>query len=287
MKKKSILAIVLVLALLLCACSLPQKKLSAKQVAEKFNAAMEENTNTKFKMTEDIKMTMGMMGMSLEIPMTMVTETTLCENPLSSYTNCTVDMTIFGESMTTVTELYAVQEDGAIAAYAKFEDLWLRLDDTEASDLTEIETESVNPATAVLDETVTTWQEQEVICLTYTMTGAEEQEEIADLVANVFASMEDLGLEEDALSKVDYSKITANVRYYLDGTTFLPVACEIELTGLEEALNSMLEEAGVTLSNVQVNITIEYLSYEPQAEILLPEGARESAVDADEMMAGQ
>lgn len=275
MNLKRITALFLVLALMLCACGKAPE--TPEQILEKMNAALAENPCTRQEMTMEVDMTMdagadGSFAMSIASSNTM----TVCLEPLSALNVVTSTVTAEGATNTSSVESYTRLEDGEMTSYICNGGIWVK----GTSELTEQDLRGLRVSTdlsgAALDETVTEWNGKSAICLTARMDGESLKQVVADSIGA-------LGVGEAA----DYSALACDTRVYLDAQTYLPLAEEMTIIGMDTLLSAAFEGTGVGVTISSCTAATVFDSYEPQAEITLPEGAAESAAAWERLLAGE
>lgn len=289
MKRKSLLAIVLTLAMVftLCACTGTKNpgtgdqtdpdELSATQIAEKMQNALKSNSVGKLETIMDLTMSINTdESGKMDMVMKNATETTVSYNPVSGYSVATVDMDIAGQKTQRVVESYSIVENNEIVNYVNTDGVWLRVSTGQAPDAFAASASAVVVDTASLtkDETITKWNDKEAIVLKYSLSGSELQK----AVDGVLGIMSDtFGSESGDLDDLDYSKLSCSATLYLDPNTYLPFCMEQTLTGMTDVMASFTEQLGAEVDVSDCTTTATFVSFDAQEEISLPEGAVEKA----------
>ena len=281
-KRMAALLLSLAMLLLCCACTSDpaaettpptQPKLTAAEIVQNMQAAMSATPCSKLETVVTFSMTMdaGEAGKT-EMRTESITEMTISQDPVSSYSVATTKVTAAGETAENVAKNYTVIEDGQMVSYVKYSGIWVRMPTGQTPEALSDSASSVwldlNKVT--VDETVTTWNGQSVICLKTALSG--------ETVANTIGSMlQTLSGLDASLDTLDYSKLSYSSVIYLDPEGFLPVAQEITFDGMTDMLAPLYQDTGITIEVTACTTTGTYLSYEPQEAVTLPEGTAEKA----------
>lgn len=286
MKRKILQTVCLVLAMALLCCGCGSKEsapetteitappvLTAEEVAAKMQEALQQNPCGKLSVTMDMTMSLEAEGIDkIEMTTTTSTETTISMDPVSSYSAATARVGVGGESTETRTESYTVVEEGTVVTYACSGGVWLKTvtEQTPEEFSKSVSAVKVDPANVTIDETVTQWNGKEAICLKSEMNG----DSVQSAVDGVLGSMGDtLGDSAAMLSEVDYTKLSCSTVIYLDPQTYLPMAEEMTFDGLDDVVAPALQDLGITVDVPAYTATAEFLTYEPQRAVTLPEDA--------------
>lgn len=293
MKTRSllILCMVLVAALLCCACTtVPDSDttpstteapaLTAGEIAGKMQAALQATPCSKLEtvMTISLSMDAGDMG-TMEMTTESITEMTISQDPVSGYSTVKTKVTYGTETTETETENYTLVEDGTLVSYVCSGGIWMKIPTGQSPEAfsNSASSAAADPDNVTVDETVTQWNGQKIICLKTNLTG--------DVVENAFGGMLDsisalggaLGESADTLDSVDYTGLTCSVRIYLDPETYLPLAEEMVLEGMTQVLTPLYQDMGITVEVTDCTAAGTFLSYDAQSAVTLPEGAAEKA----------
>lgn len=292
MKKKSILSLILALMLLFCGCSADpvaettpptQPTLTAAEIVQNMQAAMTATPCSKLETTVTFSMTMdaGEAGKT-EMTTESITEMTISQDPVSSYSVATTKVTTAGETTENMAENYTITEDGQMVAYVKSGGIWVKMPTGQTPEALRNSASSVgfDPSNVAADESITQWNGQSVICLETTLSG----EALENTVGNMLRSLSVLDASMDTL---DYSKLGYHSVIYLNPETFLPIAQEITFDGMTEMLAPLYQDSGVTVEVSECTTTGSYLSYETQSAVPLPEGAAEKAEIWSRLLSGE
>jgi len=283
---QKILCLAVVLAMLLCGCGADtaeteqtetRPQLTAAEVAANMQQALQQTPCSKLEMTMELSMSMAAEGMDkMEMSLKTSTETALTQEPVSSHSAVVTQMGYGGEPVETKAESYMVVEEGALVTYTHSDGVWMKntTGQTPEEYLANAATVTFDPGNISIDETVTQWNGRSAICLKSQMDG----DSIQGAVDGVLSSMGSLLGETEALvSGADYTKLACSVVLYLDPETFLPMAQEMTFTGLADVVAPLLQDLGVTVEIPTYTASAQFLSYEPQPAMALPEGAAQKA----------
>lgn len=262
---------------------------TAEEVLERMQAALLETPCAQAQMIMDIAMTLdgGEYG-TLEMSTKTTNELTISQDPVSGYTTATVDVDYGGEKSQSFTENYALVEDGVLVSYIHSDGIWMKVSTGQTVEgLSKSASPSIDAGTAAIDASVTEYNGKEVICLTSQITGNGLQAALGgmlDSVAQQGGALEDAA---ETAGTIDYSALTCDARIYLDKETYLPVAEEMVFNGMDDVLGPLYEEMGMAVEVTSCTASAIFNSYEPQAEIKLPDGAAEKAEKWTRLLSGE
>lgn len=288
MNQKHILALLLVLAMVLCGCGAPEETVPTTTeppmptTPEEIWAAVQEAVAaapcTKAGMAMDLGIHMTAPDVEpIIMNMTLESTISMSYDPIASLADMTMRMSFMGQDTETVSTVYTFVEDGAVVVYSHEGNVWTKLDSLQkAEDL--LQTIPMPETMMDLDETVTQWNGKPAICLTSQVSG----KDISGIMDTVMQSVSGENGEEAAALEA----MTCDTRTYVDPVTYLPMAQEITIHGMTEAFADMAGDSGLSVEVPDCTVTITYLSYEPQAPIALPEGAVEKAESYARLVAG-
>lgn len=280
MKRLLKLAVLMALILSMSGCGKPEKPDEIWAACQKASAGVQCT-----KMDTDLSMGFSMGYSALGSDYSVRTEakasgvTTTTLEPFSSLTDMTLDMSVSGpgvgdQQFSTESQVYTLAEDGEIVSYTKSDGIWLRSETgLKQEDMLQY-ADAVQGAadlTFQKDESVTEWDGKSAVCLTTTVTG--------DAVQTLLdTAMQALSAEvPQTFGDLDLAALTCQMRVYIDTKTWLPLAQEMTVTGMDELLNDALASGGVEMEMDTCTVTVRYLSFEPQEPIQLPEGVKEKA----------
>lgn len=213
--------------------------------------------------------------------------TTTTQEPFSSLTDMTMDMSVTthggeGEDQrfSTESKVYSLMEDGALVSYTNTNGLWLRTEIGSQPEAMTIQTDAIVNAAGLTfqkDETITQWDGKPAACLTTTVTG----DVVQSLVNGMIQTMSD-----NMPVNFDYSALTCDVCIYISTETYLPLAQEVSISGMDDLMNGALSQQGVKMDMERCTATVQFLSFEDQQPIALPEGAREKALKLERILNG-
>lgn len=286
MKRKVWLSLMLALVLLvLTGCGKPE---TPEEIWAAYQKAAAGIQCTRMDMTMDMGMTMELPALGswhkVRMDIQMVGTTTTTVDPFASQMDMTMDMRVsapdlgLDENTTMDTTSYSVMEDGEMVSYTQTMGTWVRAaTGVNPEDLVKYADDIMDAANLTFqkDETVTDWEGTPAICLTTTVTG----DAVQSMLNTAMQGMEENMAGE--LEGLDFSAMTCPTRIYLDAETYLPLAQEMEIQGMGEVMGAVLGEAGVKLDMDTCTAVIRYRSFDPQEPIVLPEGAKENAVNVE------
>lgn len=292
-----LLCLMLTLALLCCACgssAAEEKNTEAtgtpaptedvqdtpEQIVEKMLQALEATPCTRAELVTDMQMTLDAGdGEAVEARVINTSDITLCPDPASGLTVNTASTQIDDETYTSVTEAYSVPEDGAMVSYVHADGIWMKMSTgmTPEQFTASSANVSVDAANAAVDESVTEWEGKPAICLTTTLTGDALDELLSGIVSGLESEEGDAAEAADLLDSMDYSALKCEARIYLDPETYLPMAEEMAFEGMTEVVAPIYADAGVSVEVTDCTAVGTFASFEPQAEIQLPQGAENRA----------
>lgn len=300
MKRKylQIVCLILTMALLCWGCASTESQMETEaptappaltpgEVVAKMQDALQQTPCGKVAVTMDMAMSISAEGMEkVEMTTRTSTQTTLSMDPVSSYSTATVEMSYIGEKTKTQSESYTVVENGAVVTYAYSDGVWLKTvtEQTPEAFSKTLSAVHVDDNSVVIDETVTQWNGKEALCLKSEMSG----DSIQSVVDGVLGSMgETLGGNAALLSAADYTKLSCSTVIYLDPQTYLPMAEEMTFSGLSEVMAPMFQELGITVEVPAYTAKAEFLTYEPQPAVTLPQGAAQKAEAWSRLLANE
>lgn len=289
MKIKRIMAACLALALAFTCCACSSKPKTPEQVLEKMHAALAETPCGQAQMVMDMAMTLdgGAYG-TLEMSTRTTSAFTISQSPISAYTTATVDVAYGEEKSQRFTENYAVMEEGQLVSYIHSDGVWLKLSTGQTAEgLAGATSPTVDASTVAIDETITEYNGKEVICLTSQVTGDAVQAALGGMLDNIAQQGGDLEAAAETAGAIDYTAMTCDARIYLDKNTYLPIAEEMTFSGMEDVLNPLYEQMGITVAITSCTAFAEFSSYDAQEEIKLPDGAAEKAEIWSRLLAGE
>ena len=286
MKRKEIILVVciMLMALLCSACS---GATSADKVIDKMQAALKKTPCTQATMTMDLQMTLDIEGDTVDMSVNTASDTTVAQEPAGSFTSAVTNVDIAGMTTRSEAESYTVIEDGEAVAYTNYGGIWTKTATGQsAKELAQIGSAvALDKSNAEIDGSVTEWQGKPAICLTSRITGDAVQEMVSAMVENLRS--EELSDTEEAVGEADYSKLSCDLRIFVDPETYLPMCEEMVFNGMNEVLAPIYEQMDVDVEVTSCTGEGIFVSYEPQGEISLPDGAAEKAEGWTRLLAGE
>lgn len=262
MKKMiSVIALVLVLALLCCGCA-PK---TPEEVVERMNAALAKTpcSQMETEMNFDMSMDMGALG-AMEMEMDMLVAMRVCMDPAAVEMDMVMDMTVGEEQMQTEAKSYLVMEDDTLVNYTCSEGQWIKMAAEEdfASMTASMTGVDLTGTELTIDDTVTEYEGVKVVCLDMQVSG-ENVEEMLNAATQGNDALASLG-------EIDWSALSASGKLYVDAKTWLPVAQEMSIMGMDDALAGAFEGMGITLEIGDYDVNVKFRNFEPQGPIELP-----------------
>lgn len=282
MKRKLLLTAVLMLTLtLFTGCGkpeTPEQIVAASQKAAKGLTCTQTDTTMEMSLSMDLPAAGSFHTVNLD--MKLDAATTTAREPYASKTDMTIAMhryspEVYMDQRTKQnSEIYSVLEDGQLVSYTQTQGMWVR---TETGLNPE---DMVKNADAIMeaanltfqkDESVTEWEGTPAVCLTAAMTGESVQSMMETATEGMKQMLGQVG-------ELDFSVMTCDTRIYLDAETYLPLAQEITIGGMDKVLGSVQGDPAMNIEFSTCTATTRYRSFAPQPPIQLPEGAKENAL---------
>lgn len=309
---KRIVALALCLVMVLGLMTGCQKAMDAKTVYQKMTEAGKSVTATGMDAEMDLEMKMSTMGMTMtmgaDVDMTMQAKADLS----AMYMEMNMTMEALGQTEEMKMEMYGTMEDGALVCYAyeSTEDIWVK---TTQSDYAELMGELTgmeqgfstgNPGNLTLAKQQETVGDRKCYVLTETIDGAAIQEEMGDYMTEMLPQMtggeeldeESMAQIEAVMKELDWSKLSGTVVYYVDAETFHCQQMSMEILGLGDVFNSMIEplmaEAAAEYESEEIpefsieiptfKIIMKNVTYNDDVQVpAVPQEAIDNAIDAD------
>lgn len=293
MKVRSLLTIILSLALVLmfCACTntdadpgttapTEPEELTAAQIADKMQEALTNTPCGKLETVMDMSMSIdaGEAG-KVDMGIQNTTEITVTQNPVSSFAVATVDMEIAGQTTQTVSESYTIVENNEMVSYVNSSGIWMKVPTGQSPEnySKSAATFVVDTSNITIDESVTEWNGKKVIALKFDVTGNSLQETID----GILGGMDNMGGTLDSatylIGSVDYAKLKCSSVIYLDAETYLPLFQKQTLEGMTEVMAPVYQQLGVSVEVSSCTAAVTFVSYDAPAAVTLPDGAAEKA----------
>ena len=236
-----------------------------KATPENLLRDMEKNAEKTKSAVLNFSMCMDMSGESGDISMGMNMDMETTTEPEAAHGTGTVSMGLSGMNFDIDTEIYSVIEDGEYVTYTLMEDQWTR----EVSDAGEITGEVDSMAENMVDYADYFELSKELVTVNgqdcFELTGELDGDIFAEFAGNdMLDSMTGYGLEEDTLSDMVFP---CTIDIYQD--SILPARVYFDMA---DTLASMLEDAGVSVSECYVDMT--FMEYDSVGEITVPDEAR-------------
>lgn len=236
--------------------------MDAQTLLANMTAAAESKpaTTMKMEMDMDIGMDFTSMGMSMTMNMDMTMDMKMDSAAQTYYTDMDMNMSVMGEVMSEKMQTYVLSEDGTVVTYTYNETngTWTRQETPDAlgqEDMTQF-LKAFSADLLTLEENTQQLGGREVYVLHGTMSGASEDMDMS--------ALEDIlsGLGTD-VSGMDLSQIEVPVTMYVDAETFLIVQYEMEMAGMEEMMNVLIQSLLGSMEDTEeldMAITIEKFS---------------------------
>lgn len=247
------------------------EKLTAVQIAELMEQALAKEPASKLSMVMDMTLSMQVEGIDpMEMTMKTTTQMTLSQEPVSSHILAAVDVSIAGEGGTTTTETYTVLENGELVSYVCSEGIWIKVPTGQTADDLTASPVTFDAANITLDETVTSWNGQSVLCLKTQITGELVEKALGDTLSGIQENGGALGDSADMLEAIDYTKMVCDCTIYLDPETYLPIGQEMTIDGMNEVMAPLYEGLGINVDVSKCAATTTFLSYDAQPVVTVP-----------------
>ncbi|MBQ6990342.1 MAG: hypothetical protein IJN58_04730, partial [Clostridia bacterium] len=259
--------------------------LSADQVAKAMENALAATPCTMLEMVTDLSMTLDD---TVTTAMKSTSQTTVSQEPVSVYVTARTDTSIMDQITSSQSENYVIAEDGKMVSYLNSDGVWLKVPSEQDPEdyLDSNASVAVNHANLALDNTVTQWNGQEVICLKTQFTGDSVKKALSGQLDQFFENIAASGESTDGIAAMDDSKLSCDATLYLDPVSYLPLGEELQIVGLTETMAPLYTGAEFTIDVTDCRSLITYLSYEPQPAVTLPEGTVEKVDAWTRLLAG-
>ena len=209
-------------------------------------------------------------GTKMEVEMDMDVDSTMkiCPEPLGTYTKLKANIAMSGMKMDNESEVYTVVEDGKVVNYAGTGGVWAKeVSDKTVEDILKSTQEiSFDEKNLKIDDSVKEYNGQKVICLKSTISGD-------NLNGAVGSALSTANGSTGAAGAMDFSSISCDVVIYVNPETYLPVAEEIAINGMDEFLKTSLAATGekVNVETKSCKATVEFKSYDKAEAITVPQ----------------
>lgn len=309
---KRIVALALCLVMVLGLMTGCQKGMDAETLYQKMTEAVNAVTaqGMDAEMELELKMsTMGVtMNMAMDMDMTMQAKTDFS----AMYMDMSMAMEALGQTEEMKMEMYGSMVDGDMVyyAYESTEDVWVKTAMNDYADLMDQFTgmeqsfSTGNAANLSLAKQKETVGGKKCYVLTETIDGASIQEEMGDYMTQMLPQMtggEELDEEtmaqlEAVMKELDWSMLSGTVVYYVNEEDFLPVEMNMEILGMGDVFNSMIEalmaEAAMEYDEEEIpefsievptfKMATKSMTYNDDVQIpAVPQEAIDNAIDAD------
>lgn len=238
MKKIVALALTVVMVLgLLAGC---EKPMDAQTLAKKMDEAVAAQSGMSGMMNMEVDMSVGITGVTFDMGLAADVEYKAVMDGSKMFTGMDMDMEIMGETQTMEMDMYMSIADGKAVSYtySGLDDTWVK-QEVEIENVEELQSSTMKlgelPAESlVLAEEKETVGEQQCYVLTATVTG----EQVTGMLGSAMDALDEE--TRTILEGIDWSGISGTTVYRINAETFLPVQMTAEITGLGEAMNSLL-----------------------------------------------
>ena len=309
MKKIVALALCLVMVLgLMTGC---QKSMDAKTLYQKMGEAVKTVTAQAMDAELELEMKMSSMGVTMSMGIDMDMSMKAKADMSAMYVDMNMAMEALGQSEEMQMQMYAAMEDGAMVyyAYESTEDMWVRTVQADYAEMLNSLTGMQLQFTDVSEENLSMAKEQQTVngtkcyVLTEQIDGAAVQEQMGDYMTQMLpqlAGTEELDEEtmaqlETMMESLDWTKLSGSSVYYVDAETFLPLEMSVEILGLGEVFNGMIqtlmgelmmeldeETPAFAIEIPTLKIVTRNMTYNDAVEIpAVPQEAIDNAIDAD------
>ena len=312
MKKIVALALCLVMVLgLMTGC---QKGMDVETLVQKMDEAMKNISAQSAEMEMAMDMKMSTMGVTMTMGIDMDAEVRAKADLSAMYMSMEMAMEALGENEKTSMEIYGTMEDGAMMLYTheSDSDIWVKTVEDGYADMVnelmglELNLSKMDTKLMKLEKKQKTVNDRKCYVLNMDMDGSQFQEYMGQYMEQMMTQITGTeGMDEETMAEVetvlegmDWSKLSAKEVIYVDAETFLPVEETIEVLGMGDVLNSMIEtlmtevaaetdeevpEFSVEIPTFQINI--KNMAYDADVEVpAVPQEAIDNAVDADTVL---
>ena len=284
-KLTKLIALLLVLAMVLAfsGCG----KMTAEKLVAKMAVACVKNPVTQETMDMEFDMSIGAQGFMLSMDVMMTMDMVMSTDPYKAYMDMEMSMSMLGQNYTENMQMYMQEADGTMTAYTYTEstDLWTKQETEVSSKDTTANYDWLKELSAdmlSLDEDTQSVAVHEVYVLRCTVTG----EQMQQMMSSVSGIQEALG--EVGMSGLDMSALTVPMVLYVDTKTYLPVQMEMEMQGMDDMMNGMMDdllgEAGAALGMEievgQIKCVCRDISYDAAVVPEVPQEAIANATTA-------
>lgn len=316
---KKIVALVLCLVMVVGLMAGCQKKMDADTLYQKMNEAMKAVTAQSMDMEMDLEMKVSSMGITMTMGLGMNGKIQAKADLSAMHMDMTVNMEAVGQSEEISMEAYMALEGDALTSYVceSESDTWVKstmsgfeelaVESQKLAEELGLEENKMPKGTLTLAEEQITVNDRKCYVLTQQLGGEELQSFMSEYMDMILTkAMEEAEEEPDAeaqeameiIKKLDWSKMSFNVVYHVDAETFMPLENEVELLGLGETMNGMIEtllaEAMVEMDEEMPAFSVDFptckavmknMTYNEAVEVpAVPQEVVDSAVDADDMV---
>ena len=227
-------------------------------------------------------------GETLEMNVASAMEMRLALDPYRAYTKSVTETAFAGQEMSETTESYIVPEEDKLVNYLYMESTgqWVKTEvdlDTEALAAQEGNFHWLAAKAAdelVLEEGTQQVGGREAYVLRATLTGQEMKQTVGNgEAASLLSSM--------GMGDADITSLAIDTVFYVDAETYLPLAFDMELQGLDAMLqavlagNADLAAAGVEMQISPVTLNYTDITYDPVEIPAVPEEAIASALTTE------
>lgn len=258
MKKHKLLLLSGLMCLSLSGCAM-----SPETLVEEMLTASDGKEMTQSSITMEMDMSIEADGTSMDTSLDLLMDLKASSDPYASYCRTEMTMDAAGEETTETTEVYSLEEDGALVNYI----YTTSTDDWEKQDLgTTLEemtsqtvdynwlSEKAKADELTLAEETQTINDTEVYVLSGTINGDTMQDSFDSLgmLTDVFGS--------DSTAEIDFTALTVPVTYYIDTESFLPLKIEMDIEGMGDAMNSVITSLlGTTGTETELSISVDHM----------------------------
>lgn len=300
MKKIVALALAVVMVLgLMAGC---EKAMDVKTLTQKMDEANKNVTTMAGKAAMDMDLTMGVTGITMELGMALTMDMKMNSETGESFTDAKITMDMMGESETMEMELYSVLKDGEIVAYThdKTTDTWVYQVEGAELDPSVLTSSSITFAEIPVEKMTLAPEKQtvggkECYVLTADMDGSNINGSLEEFLGAMNGEMDET--TKSMIENLDLSAIKCHGVYYVDAATFLAVQMDLEITGVGDAVNSLLSGAmgemllggdpeglGLTIEVPTFHVTMTDIVYEGVEIPAVPQEGIDNAIDADAVL---
>lgn len=214
----------------------------------------------------------------------------LSADPITASGTVDTDMTVAGALTRTSSDCVMAEENGKMAVYTKTNGLWSRIEmenlglDVLADPAFQEKLAALTEDKAILAKDKVTIGDYRCWQVDVTLDG----EILTEMMTKASGLLDTKAYGIDPAS-ADWSKSSAAMSIFVDAKTHLPVKVSMDLAGLQEGINSMLENSagGESVEITTYTAEISYDSFTPHAPAVVTEEMKDGAALTTRLLSGK